>query len=229
MTQQTLIVALGVALVAAAVAAVAIWRVRDRADKRVAEAIAELAAGMHQTMLELAEAVEAAQASAHAERFTSELAASLDLDEVTGRTLEAAGSVAGVEAALLEAAAADGGRISATVGISADEAARTAVRVPENDNLRAVEITYHYRLDDADGESQVVRSGLVVPIRADGVPVGTLSAFSRSSQGRLSSGELDQLEGVASRAGPALDNARRYSEARQLADLAPTATSESSR
>jgi diguanylate cyclase (GGDEF)-like protein len=218
-TQQTLIVALGVALVAAAVAAVAIWRVRDRADRRVAEAIAEVAAGMQQTMLELAEAVESAQASAHAERFTSELAASLDLDEVTNRALEAAESVAGVEAAMLEAAAADGGRINATLGISAEEAAQTAVQVPENDNLRAVEVTYHYRLDDADGESEVVRSSLVVPVRADGVPVGTLSAFSRSSQRRLSTDELDALEGVAFRAGPALDNARRYSEARQLADL----------
>src|SRR5690349_4576601 len=108
-TAQALIVALGLALLTAAGAAVVLWRVRDRADKRVAEAIATLAAGMHETMRELAEAVESAQASAHAERSTRELAASLDLDDVTERTLEAASSVGGVEAAMLEAAAPDGG------------------------------------------------------------------------------------------------------------------------
>ena len=217
-TEQTLIVALGVALLTAAGAAVAIWRVRDRADRRVAEAVATLAAGMHETMRELADAVEAAQASAHAERFTSELAASLDLDTVTERTLEAVDSVARVEAAMLDAEAPDGGQISATVGISAEEAARTAVQVPDNENLRAVEITYHYRVDGVEGEAPV-RSGIVVPLRADGVPVGTLSAFSRSPQEPLTSAEIDDLELVAFRAGPALDNARRYSEARALADL----------
>jgi diguanylate cyclase (GGDEF)-like protein len=214
-----LICAVGVALLTAAGAAVAIWRVRASADAQVAEAVARVAAGMHETMRELAEAVETAQTAGRPDRFTGELAASLDLNDVTERTLEAAAAIPGVDAAVLDAGAPDGGRVSATVGMPAEEAARTAIRVPENDNLRAVEITYRYRIDDVDASAAVVRSGIVVPMRAEGAPVGSLSAFTRSSGRSLSESEIEELERLAFRAGPALENARRYAEARALADL----------
>jgi diguanylate cyclase (GGDEF)-like protein len=213
-----LICALGVAVLAAVATTVALWRVRAAADARVAEAVAKLAAGMHQTMREIAAAVETAQ-TAHADRFVGELAASLDLDEVTERTLEAAGAIAGVEAVALEAGAPDGARVGATLGIPAEEAARAAIGVPENDNLRAVEVTYRYRIDDVEEQAPVVRSGVVFPMRAEGSSIGSLSAYTRSSGKKLSEGEIDELERIAFRAGPALDNARRYAEARALADL----------
>ncbi len=126
----------------------------------------------------------------------------------------------GVEAALLEAEATGGARISAAVGLPADEAAKAAVQLPENDNLRAIEITYRYRIDDVEGSSQArVRSGVVLPVRADGIPVGTLSAFSRAPGDVLGEQQLEELERLAVRAGPALENARKYTEARALADL----------
>ena len=213
-----LICALGVALLAAAVFAVALWRVRAASDARVAEAVANLAAGMHQTMRDIAEAVETAQA-AQPDRFGGELAASLDLDEVTERTLEAAGAIAGVEAVALDAGAAGGARVGATLGIPAEEAAKAAIGIPENDNLRAVEVTYRYRIDDVDEQAPVVRSGVVFPMRAEGSSIGSLSAYTRASGKKLSETEIDELERLAFRAGPALDNARRYAEARALADL----------
>jgi diguanylate cyclase (GGDEF)-like protein len=218
-TLIVLICALGVALLMAAGAAVSVWRVRASADAQVADAVARMAAGMQETMRDLAEAVEAAQNASRADHSAGELAASLDLDEVTERTLEAAAAVPGVEAALIEAGAPEGARMSATVGIAADEAARTAIQVPDNDNLRAVEITYRYRIDDVDASAPVVRSGVILPMRADGLPIGSLSAFTRSSHRPLSDGQIDELERLAFRAGPALENARRYAEARALADL----------
>jgi diguanylate cyclase (GGDEF)-like protein len=211
--------ALGLALLTAASAAVAVWRARTTADDRVAEAVQKLAAGMQETMRDLADAVETAQTAGRAERFVGELAATLDLNEVTERTLEAAALIPGVEAVLLDAAAPDGARLSAAVGMLDDEAAKAAVQIPDNDNLRAVEISYRYRIDDVDGSSALVRSGIVLPIRADGSPIGALSAFTRSSVRRISDGELDELERLAFKAGPALENARRYAEARALADL----------
>lgn len=219
MTLLVLICAVGVALLTAAGAAVAVWRVRASADAQVADAVARMAAGMHETMRDLAGAVETAQNASRADHFVGELAASLDLDEVTERTLEAAAAVTGVEAAVIDAGAPEGGRLSATVGIAAEEAARTAINVPENDNLRAVEITYRYRIDDVDASAPVVRSGVILPMRSDGLPVGSLSAFTRSSHRQLSDSEIDELERLAFRAGPALENARRYAEARALADL----------
>jgi diguanylate cyclase (GGDEF)-like protein len=210
---------LGLAFLTAVAAAVAVWRARATADDRVAEAVQKLAAGMQQTMRELTDAVEIAQTAGRAELLVGELAASLNLDEVTERTLEAVATVPGVEAAFLEAAAPDGARLRATMGMPDEEAAKAEIQIPDNDNLRAVEISYRYRIDDVDSSSSVVRSGVVVPIRAEGSPVGSLSAFTRSSTRRISDGELDALERVAFRAGPALENARRYAEARALADL----------
>jgi diguanylate cyclase (GGDEF)-like protein len=147
------------------------------------------------------------------------LASSLDLEEVTERALEAASAVDGVEAALIETGSADGGRLSVTLGMGDEEAAKAAIQVPDNDNLRAVEVSYRYRIDDVDASAQVVRFGVVLPMRADGLPVGSLSAFTRGSGKRLTDDQIDQLEQLAYRAGPALENARRYAEARALADL----------
>jgi diguanylate cyclase (GGDEF)-like protein len=211
--------ALCLAFLTAVVAAVAVWRARATADDRVAEAVKTLAAGMQETMRDLAGALEASEPASRAERFQVELAATLDLDEVTERTLEAVAMIPGVEAAHVEAAAPDGARLAASIGMPDDEAAGAALEVPDNDNLRAIEVSYRYRIDTADESAALVRSGVVVPLRADGSPIGTLSAFTRSSTRRISEGEIDALEGVAFKAGAALENARRYAEARALADL----------
>src|SRR3954453_23836790 len=56
-------------------------------------------------------------------------------------------------------------------------------------------------------------------MRSDGTTVGTLSAFSRSAGQSLGEAQIDELERLAFRAGPALENARKYMEARSLADL----------
>jgi diguanylate cyclase (GGDEF)-like protein len=219
-TTILLICALGLAFLTAAVSAVTVWRVRNQADQRVADAVQQLAAGMQETMRDMAVAVESAQAASKADLFTGELAASLDLDEVTAKTLEAASLVRGVEGALLDAAAPEGARVNATAGMAAEDLAKAAVQLPDNDNLRAVEITYRYRIDDVEGSSAThIRSGVALPMRADGASVGTLSAFTRAAGGRLGDAEIDQLERLAVRAGPALENARKYSEARALADL----------
>jgi diguanylate cyclase (GGDEF)-like protein len=208
----------GLLLAVSSIAVLAVRKARSETDQQVAEAVANLAAGMQQTMRELATSV-SGEAPSRPELSTAELAASLDLDEVTERTLEAAGRIRGVEAAFLDAGAAGGNRVNGTLGMQADEAAKAALGLPENDNLRAVEVTYRYRIDDVDHASPVVRSGVVLPIRADGTTLGTLGAFTRASSRRLGDDEIGELERLVFRAGPALDNARRYQEARALADL----------
>jgi diguanylate cyclase (GGDEF)-like protein len=213
------IVAVGAALLTAAGAAVAVARARMGADERAAEAVRRLADGMHDTMRELAGAVESARDVPRGGHFATELSASLDLDEVARRTIEAAASIAGVDAVLLDASGPRGDGLSAAFELPAEEAARTAVSLPENDNLRAVEVTYRYRIDDVDASAPVVRSGVVLPVRADGMAVGTLSAFTRTAGRPLGDDEIEHLERLAFRAGPALDNARRFAEARALADL----------
>jgi diguanylate cyclase (GGDEF)-like protein len=214
-----LVVSAGVVLLTAAGAAVAVGRARIQADERVAEAVRRLAEGMNETIRDLTVSVEAVQATPRPERFAGELAATLDLEAVAQHTLDAVGAIPGVDAVALAAAGPGGDDVAATAGMPPEEADRSVVRLPDNDNLRAVEVTYRYRIDDVNASAPVVRSGVVVPLRADGTAIGSLSAFTRRSARTLSPTEIEALERLAFRAGPALDNARRYAEARALADL----------
>jgi len=213
-----LICALAVALTIVG-ASVAVYRARAEADERVADAVRKLADGMHQSMRDLTDAYEQAQAGPGPGGFVDELASSLDLDEIAERTLEAVGAVPGVDAAVLQTEGLDGLINTTTLGITPEEASRTTVQVPEDVNLRAVEVSFRYRLDDADEAAPLVRAGVVVPVRVDQTPVATISAFTRSASRPLTDEALDDLERLSRRAGPALDNARRFAEARQLADL----------
>jgi len=77
---------------------------------------------------------------------------------------------------------------------------------------------YRYRLDDAERSAGLLRAGLAVPLTAQGEAVGTLTAYSRSPQG-FPEVTAVALERLAARAGPALDNANHFVEARQLADI----------
>jgi diguanylate cyclase (GGDEF)-like protein len=178
-----------------------------------------MAEGMQETMRDPADAYEQGRASARQERYVGELAATLDLDEVAERTLAAAGALAGVDAALVDAERPDGRHVIATLGVKPEEAGRAALQAPADENLRAVEVVYRYRLEDVDAGSGALRSGVVVPIRAEAGRIGTLGAFTRSATHRFGDDTVDELERLAFRAGPALENARHYAEARQLADL----------
>jgi diguanylate cyclase (GGDEF)-like protein len=172
---------------------------------------------MHDTMRDLADSLESgspAGPATYGERYEGELAASLDLQEVAERTLEALQTIPGVQAASLES-----GELVATAGLSADEGVGTAVGLPENDNLRAIELGYRYRIDDDEGSATLIRSGVVVPLRTDSGSVGALSAFTRAAEHPFSEEDIDKIERLALRAGPAIANARQYSEARALADL----------
>ena len=101
------------------------------------------------------------------------------------------------------AGAARGARASPTRRRSA-----SPLQTPPSTNLRAIEVVYRYRLDDADEVSARPRAGMVVPLRAGDQPLGSLAALSRSSAHRFSDETVDALEGIARRAGPALVTAQ---------------------
>jgi diguanylate cyclase (GGDEF)-like protein len=82
-----------------------------------------------------------------------------------------------------------------------------------------MEVVLRYRLDEAGKAKTFLRAGLVVPLHAQAGAIGTLTAFTRSASHRFPDQTVAALERLASRAGPALDNARRFSEARLLADV----------
>ena len=218
MSLAIVIGSLAVACLTVLLAAVAVRRARKRAEARLTEAVQRLADGMQDTMRELADALSEAQAAGRQAAFGGG-ATELDFDDVAKQALQAVAAVPGVESALLETIGPSGRVVSSAVSLASDEAGAADIEMPVDESLRAVEVEYGFHSDSP--AQTALRSGVVVPLRIDGARVGTLSAFSRSHSDRFDSSTVDEIEQLAGRATPALWNARRFTEARVLADLDP--------
>jgi diguanylate cyclase (GGDEF)-like protein len=173
---------------------------------------------------ELTRALDDARAETRRTRELAEIAASVDLDTVLERVLEAARRLRGVDAAMVVLPPTEGSNeepLVASIGMTAEEAVRQPVSGPPSGQpSRAARIAYRYTAQEADAGGDLFRGGLTVPLRdEDDETIGTLAAFWRRSDREVADAELAALEELALRAGPAIDNARRFREARQLADL----------
>jgi diguanylate cyclase (GGDEF)-like protein len=168
---------------------------------------------------ELTGALEHAREQARRSRRLADIAATIDIDLVLERTLEAAAQLGGVDAAMISLRGED--TLVATTGMTAEEAARQPVARPPGGTERAVRVDYRYdALQEEEADSTLIRGGIAVPLRdAREEPVGTLAVFWRGSARAATDEELAQLEQLAASCGPAIENAQRFREARQLADL----------
>jgi diguanylate cyclase (GGDEF)-like protein len=198
------------------------WRTASSADERVADVVASLNSRMDELGRELAVALERAEEEGRRSRILGELVGSLDLDEVLARILEAVGKLRGVDAGLVMLPDPHGGKpVVATLGLSVEEAERHAIAGPPDGRLaRSITMTYTYpELESASGDDQpTINGGLAVPLPGDG-PSGYLTIFTRSPEHSFEEEDVQELEALALRAAPAIENARRFREARQLADL----------
>jgi diguanylate cyclase (GGDEF)-like protein len=168
---------------------------------------------------ELAGAVERAEEEGRRSRFLGEIAGSIDMDEVLGRTLDAGTRLGGIDAALirLDERGKDGAPMIAAHGLAADGAEAIA-GPPDGSRPRAIEVTYRYP-DGAKDPAGLIRGGLAVPLEESGVRIGYLAVYTRTAGRRFDDDDLRQLEELTERAAPAIENAQRFREARQLADL----------
>jgi diguanylate cyclase (GGDEF)-like protein len=199
----------------------ALWLLRRHrtSDQKIAELVVDMNTRMESMVRELTEAVERAQEEARRNRILGELAGSIDLDEVLTRTLEAAGAIPGVDAALVTIDdGSDDKPIVATLGLSVEEAQKQVAAGPPNGgDARAIVISYQH--PPASAQNDFVHGGLAVPVPGETDPIGFLTVFTRSDSRSFGDEEIHALEELARRAGPAIENARRFREARQLADL----------
>jgi hypothetical protein len=112
----------------------------------------------------------------------------------------------------------------ATLGLSVDEAERHAITGPPDGRLaRAIAMSYTYP-EHEQGEAEadeegIIHSGFAVPLPGETQTLGYLTVFTRSKTHEFRDDDVRQLEALALRAGPAIESARRFREARQLADL----------
>jgi diguanylate cyclase (GGDEF)-like protein len=189
-------------------------RSRRREDERVGRVVQTLEARMDELGQELAGAVERAEEEGRRSRFLGEIAGTIELDEVLGRTLQAIGQLPGADAAVVRLDTPGGEPLVAAHGVRAEDAAQQAVpRPPDGRPTRAVEVVFTY-LQDGAGED-AVHAGLAVPLENAGV----LSVYTRDPERRFAEADMRRLEDLAGRAAPAIENARRFREARMLADL----------
>ena len=183
-------------------------------------ALAELNERIEQLSNDLENAIQRTEEERRRSRFLGELAGSIDLDEVLARTLEAAGGISGADAALVTTTGFDGQPLVATLGLSAEEAERQAIAGPPDGRAaRSIGISYRYGSEELSQNGSLIHSGVAVPLLREDEQLGFLTIFTRSGGRSFSEDDVQELEQLALRAGPAIENARRFREARQLADL----------
>ena len=201
------------------------WRSDRKTDERVAEVVQSLNERMDELGRELQGALDRAEEEGRRSRIFGELAGSIDLDEVLSRTLEAASALEGADAGLVMLPDAQGGKpLVATLGLSVEEAERHAITGPPDGRLaRSITMSYTYpeleRREAEDHEEGLIHAGLAVPLPGETQTLGYLTVFTRSRRHDFTDDDVRLLETLALRAGPAIENARRFREARQLADL----------
>jgi diguanylate cyclase (GGDEF)-like protein len=199
-----------------------VWRRRGSAtDEQLTDVVRELEGRMDQMMRQLVGVLEEAQDEGRRNRRLGELAGTIDLDEVLTRVLESAGAIPGADAALVTLTPSPGGLpIVATLGLSAEEAERQTVSgPPDGREARAISVSYEYGGDEAEEAEDAIRAGVAVPLPGETAALGLLTIFTRRAGHAFGEDEIRELEELALRAGPAIENARRFREARQLADL----------
>lgn len=155
-------------------------------------------------------------------RVLSQLASTLDLEAVAHRALEYAAAEIGADGAMAVLRQGDAEAFISSFGLSPAESERELVGLPPDANeARAVTIRYRYSAEEAENDAFRLTCGLAVPLEARGPRLGTLAVFWRRTEHEPGDAEAAQLgELAASLAGP-LENARRFEEARRLADLDP--------
>jgi diguanylate cyclase (GGDEF)-like protein len=188
--------------------------------RRSSDRVADVERRLDELASDLGGAVARAEEEGRRSRLLGDISGTIDLDEVLGRALEAVTAVPGVDAALIRVEG-ETTPIIAAVGLADDEAARQSAAVPRGErDIRAVELNYRYAEADevARGET-LLRGGLALPMADEGGTIGALVVLTRTPGLRFDDSALLRLEEIAHRTAPAIENARRFREARQLADL----------
>jgi diguanylate cyclase (GGDEF)-like protein len=188
-------------------------------DDRLIEAVHEMRTRMDDLGRDLSDALERAERESKRNRFLSDLGSSIEFDELLDRVLDAALEVPGFDAAMVVLDEGGGATTVATRGMTAEEAAQPPSS-GAGGALPAGPITVSYRYGSADAaDTQLIRGGLFMPlVSRDGNALGSLALFWRTPGYEPSPERLSAIEQIAASCIPAIENARRYREARQLAE-----------
>jgi diguanylate cyclase (GGDEF)-like protein len=191
-------------------------------NEDLVRAVDEMRTKMDELAGGLSEALLRAEQESRRNRLFGELGNSIDLEELMDRVLDAAMEIEGVDAAMMVVERPDGGPAVVTRGMTAQESARPPTSGVVGTLPGTITVSYRYGRDreggGGGGETDLIRGGAFVPLVGRELrPVGTLSLFWRSD---LEPGQqqIEDAEKLAASCIPAIENARRYGEARKLAE-----------
>jgi diguanylate cyclase (GGDEF)-like protein len=211
--------ALGLAVLLLALGIFLFWRWRRAAAREIA-AVQESTARTERLVGEIRAALADAQEEGRRTALLGELGSTLDLDAALRRALEGVSELSAADGALIVLRQEEGEPISAAFGLSEDESSRELIGLPpDGGRARAVRLSYLYTAEEAANDEFRLSGGLAVPLLGESEErIGTLAIFWRRVERTLSDSALEQFEELSRVFGPALENARLFSEARRLAD-----------
>jgi GGDEF domain-containing protein len=214
------VVALSALLLALGILLFARWR---RVVEREAAQIRAAGERTEKLLTELSRALGDASDERGRLAALGELGATLDLDAALERALRVVSQLADADAAMIVLRQEEGEPITAAYGLTAEESDRDLLGVPpEAGKARAVKLGYLYTAEEAANDEFRLSGGLAVPLAGEHAErSGTLAVFWRRADRALADDELERFEELAATFGPALENARLYSEARRLAETDP--------
>ena len=183
------------------------------------EVVQDLNSRIEEMGRELTDALERAREETRRSRALGELAGSIDLEDVLRRTLDAAAAIPGADGAVVTVQGSNGDPVTVSVGLNDHEVREHSIgQLEPGRRVRSMTIAFPPQ-EATEGGPPAISAGLAVPVVAGGEPIGMLSVFSRGDSDRFSESQLLELEDLAAGAAPAIENARRFRTARQLADL----------
>jgi diguanylate cyclase (GGDEF)-like protein len=192
---------------------------RQPRDDRLVQAVDEMRSRMDDLGRDLSDALERAERESKRNRFLSDLGSSVEFEELLDRVLDAALEVPGFDAAMVTLDDPAGSPTIATRGMTAEEAAHPPSSGATG-SLPTGPITVSYRYGAADAaDTHLIRGGLFLSlVSRDGHSLGSLALFWRTPGYEPSHDRVAAIEQIAATSIPAIENARRYREARQLAE-----------
>ncbi len=211
-TTAAVIAAASAAVVAFGFAAIAVLRMRARADRRLHVTLERIGGSMETLSESLLTVVERA-AQPPLEQAGLEPGLSIDLDEVMARTAELAADALRADGVAVEVRLADGDHVAAAYGVPGPRATlESALEAPDRGSWQAVRLEW---APDPRAVGDGVRSALAVPIERDAERLGTIVAYSRLARS-FSSEDEETLRTLAADVAPAIVNARRHAEVLEL-------------
>jgi len=186
---------------------------------QLARAVDEMRLKMDELSQDLSDALARSERESRRNRLFGELGGSIDLEELMDRVLDAAMQIPGFDAAMVLIEGQTGAPTVVTRAMSPQETANPPTSGVAGTLPGTITVTYRYGRDRELPDSELIRGGVFIPlIGRELAPVGTLSLFWRSSDHEPMAEQIEQAENLVESAIPAIENARRYGEARKEAE-----------